>query len=166
MFRLASSADNSGLHFRELIHYRRVFGARRSRVGKDGPRGTTWKRRTRIRCLIVLAAAAALAVSAGAAWGQAAGAGQPDGAAASAYVPPLWAAAPFVLLLLAIAIVPLVGRCAKFWHRNRNKLLVALVLSAPVLLYYFAVHSSMAVGEGGQPVELAAGLLKRLEGAC
>jgi len=119
---------------------------------------TTWKRRTGIRCLIVLMAAAALSVSAGPAWGQAAGAGQPDGAAASAYVPPLWSAAPFVLLLLVIAIVPLVRRCARFWHHNRNKLLVALVLSVPVLLYYFAAHPSMAVGEGGQLVELAAGL--------
>jgi Na+/H+ antiporter NhaD/arsenite permease-like protein len=110
----------------------------------------------------MLAASAALAISAGAVLGQAPGAGQAEGAAAPAaapaYVPPLWSIAPFVLLLLVIAIVPLIQRCATFWHHNRNKLLVALLLSAPVLLYYFAVHPSMAAREGEHMVELAAGL--------
>ena len=71
-----------------------------------------------------------------------------------AYVPPLWSIAPFALLLLVIAIVPLVHRCKHFWERNRNKLLVALVLSALTLAYYYFVHPVAAlsgVGAGGEP---------------
>ena len=118
--------------------------------------------RARAIAIAAIVAVAALAVPAGMAWGQAPGAGQPEAAVgqavASAYIPPLWSIAPFVLLLLVIAIVPLVGRCAKFWHHNRNKLLVALALSVPVLLFYFGVHPSMMVREGERAVELAAGL--------
>ena len=65
-----------------------------------------------------------------------------------AHVPPLWSIAPFVLLLLAIAILPLVNRCKHFWDRNRNKLLVALVLSVLTLLYYFFVHPVAGLGGG------------------
>jgi Na+/H+ antiporter NhaD/arsenite permease-like protein len=50
---------------------------------------------------------------------------------------PIWAVAPFVLYLLLIAMLPLlVGR---FWEHNRNKLLVATLLSAPVIYYLFRV---------------------------
>ncbi len=53
---------------------------------------------------------------------------------------PLWAVAPFVCYLLLIASLPLfLGR---FWEHNRNKLIVALLLSAPVVLYL--------VGKGGE----------------
>jgi Na+/H+ antiporter NhaD/arsenite permease-like protein len=47
--------------------------------------------------------------------------------------PPLWTGAPFVLLLLAIAVLPLVA--GHFWRRNRNKALVAGLLALPVVLY-------------------------------
>ncbi|MCX5684479.1 MAG: sodium:proton antiporter [Planctomycetota bacterium] len=131
-------------------------------MGKAVPLGTTWRLRARPCLLTVLAAASVLAISAGAALGQAPGAGHAESAAATAaapsYVPPLWSIAPFALLLLVIAIVPLIQRCAKFWSRNRNKLLVALVLSVPVLMFYVAIHPSMAVREGEHIVELAAGL--------
>jgi len=40
---------------------------------------------------------------------------------------------PFAVLLLSIAILPLVT--GHFWHKNSNKLIVALSLSAPVLAY-------------------------------
>lgn len=56
------------------------------------------------------------------------------------FVPPMWTAIPFALLLLAVAIGPLLGRYGKFWHSNRNKLLVGLGLSVPVLLFYFLGH--------------------------
>ena len=39
---------------------------------------------------------------------------------------PIFTALPFVLLLLAVALIPLVA--TRFWHRNRNKALVAGVL--------------------------------------
>jgi Na+/H+ antiporter NhaD/arsenite permease-like protein len=47
--------------------------------------------------------------------------------------PPLWAVAPFALYLLLIAALPLVA--AHFWDQNRNKLVVAVIASAPVIVY-------------------------------
>ena len=48
------------------------------------------------------------------------------------HLPPA-AAGPFVLLLLAVAVLPLVG--AHWWHRNRNKALVATLLAVPTAGY-------------------------------
>jgi Na+/H+ antiporter NhaD/arsenite permease-like protein len=76
-------------------------------------------------------------------------AGPASAATAPTHVLPLWSVAPFVLMLLAIAIVPLIRRCHRFWERNRNKLLVALVLSALTLLYYYFLHPSV-VGMAGE----------------
>ena len=53
-------------------------------------------------------------------------------------VPP-WSAVPFVLTLLAIALLPLVAE--HFWHANRNKALVLALLAAPVV--GFLVHSGL-----------------------
>src|SRR4026209_314480 len=47
--------------------------------------------------------------------------------------PPLVTALPFVLLLLAIARAPLLA--PRWWHHNRNKALVAALVSLPVLVY-------------------------------
>jgi hypothetical protein len=49
---------------------------------------------------------------------------------------PLWSVAPFILLLLAIAVLPLVA--SHFWHRNRNRLLVSALFALPTigLLYW------------------------------
>ena len=69
---------------------------------------------------------------------------------AANYVPPVWSLLPFAALLLAIAVLPLIGHCHHFWERNRNKLLVALALSVPVLLYYGLVHPGMA-GHDAEP---------------
>ena len=46
---------------------------------------------------------------------------------------PLWAGIPFVLMLGAIAIMPLA--IPKFWDSNRNKLIVALVLGIPTAIW-------------------------------
>jgi len=46
---------------------------------------------------------------------------------------PLVTALPFVALLLAIALAPLAA--PRWWHHNRNKALVALLVSAPILVY-------------------------------
>ncbi|MBN1867840.1 sodium:proton antiporter [Candidatus Sumerlaeota bacterium] len=43
---------------------------------------------------------------------------------------------PFVVLLLAIAILPLIPRTVHWWERNRNKLLVSSVLAAIACAYY------------------------------
>lgn len=42
---------------------------------------------------------------------------------------------PFVLMLLSIALFPLFGK--RFWERNRNKLIIAIILSVPVIIYLF-----------------------------
>ena len=52
---------------------------------------------------------------------------------------PAWTA-PFVALLLAIAILPLVPAAAAWWHRNSSKLLVASALGAATLVYYLVWH--------------------------
>ena len=49
------------------------------------------------------------------------------------WVPPIWAVIPFVLMLLAIAIVPLIND--HWWENDRNRGLVAAVLGIPVLVY-------------------------------
>ncbi|MEO6810614.1 MAG: sodium:proton antiporter, partial [Isosphaeraceae bacterium] len=51
-------------------------------------------------------------------------------------VPSIGWTIPFVLLLLAIAVFPLVPRARHRWERNEYKLLVGLTLSAVVLGYY------------------------------
>jgi Na+/H+ antiporter NhaD/arsenite permease-like protein len=56
--------------------------------------------------------------------------------AAEHYAPHIAWIAPFVAILLAIAILPLVPQAHHWWERNRHKLLVALVLAAITLLYY------------------------------
>src|SRR5512136_613039 len=43
---------------------------------------------------------------------------------------PLWSVLPFGLLLLAIALMPVVG--AELWEHNRNKAALSLILGAPV----------------------------------
>src|SRR5512134_2211666 len=60
------------------------------------------------------------------------------------YAPHILWIAPFVLLLLVIAVLPLVP-AARFWHRNRYKLLAALLLSVPVVLFYGLVHPGLTV---------------------
>ena len=44
---------------------------------------------------------------------------------------PLWGIAPFILMLLSIAVVPLAF--PSWWERNANKLLVSMAMSLPVL---------------------------------
>ncbi|MGE5581155.1 MAG: sodium:proton antiporter [Bacillota bacterium] len=47
--------------------------------------------------------------------------------------PPLYICAPFVILLLLIAVMPLV--LPHFWEKNRNKAIIAAVISLPVLIF-------------------------------
>ena len=50
--------------------------------------------------------------------------------------PPLYTVTPFVLLLLAIAVLPLIPATEHWWHLNRNKFCVAGSLGVITLLYY------------------------------
>ena len=51
---------------------------------------------------------------------------------------PIVTALPFVLMLLSIAVFPLFWN--HFWEKNKNKLIIALLLSVPVIIYLFAAH--------------------------
>ncbi|MCP4593385.1 MAG: sodium:proton antiporter [bacterium] len=62
--------------------------------------------------------------------------GPPDGY----QLPAVWACAPFVLLLLCIAVLPLIPATAHWWEHNVNRLLLAVVLGAATLGYYAWVH--------------------------
>jgi Na+/H+ antiporter NhaD/arsenite permease-like protein len=53
---------------------------------------------------------------------------------------PFWAVLPFLVYLLSIAFIPIA--LGHFWESNRNKLIVALVASSPVLVFLLS-------GEGG-----------------
>jgi Na+/H+ antiporter NhaD/arsenite permease-like protein len=57
---------------------------------------------------------------------------------------PLWACLPFLAMLLAIAVLPLAT--PDFYARNRNKLLVVLGLSLPVLVYLLARGAAGEIG--------------------
>jgi len=47
---------------------------------------------------------------------------------------------PFILMLLSIAVFPLVIN--HFWEKNKNKLIVAAALSAPIIIYLFSAGLS------------------------
>lgn len=52
---------------------------------------------------------------------------------------PHWATViPFVVLLLCIAILPLFHKTMHWWEDNRNRLLISLLLSVPVMIFYFS----------------------------
>jgi len=50
--------------------------------------------------------------------------------------PSLIAVVPFAALLLCIAILPLIHRTEHWWHKNKNKFLIAAILAAITLAYY------------------------------
>ncbi len=52
-------------------------------------------------------------------------------------VPGLVWVAPFVALLLCIAVLPLIRKTEHWWHHNQNKLIVALALGTVTLAYYY-----------------------------
>src|SRR5579872_3061176 len=49
-------------------------------------------------------------------------------------VTPVWAIVPFASYLLLIALAPLLFE--PLWARNRNKLLIGLLLGTPVIIYF------------------------------
>ncbi|MGD9126291.1 MAG: sodium:proton antiporter, partial [Planctomycetia bacterium] len=74
--------------------------------------------------------------------------------------PPFWTVIPFVLLLGAIAVLPLIPATEHWWESNKSRFLVAAGLGLITLLYYlffhhypidghFPVHTTAAPGAGG-----------------
>ena len=49
-----------------------------------------------------------------------------------------WSIAPFALLLLAIAVLPVVAE--QWWHHNRNKAIVCAIIATPTVVYLVVVH--------------------------
>ncbi|MFM7184647.1 MAG: sodium:proton antiporter [Planctomycetota bacterium] len=62
------------------------------------------------------------------------------GPAAAASAPPLASVLPFVLLLAAIAILPLTPGVAHWWEHNSSKLLISGLLAAATLCFYLLAH--------------------------
>ena len=52
----------------------------------------------------------------------------------------LWSLLPFVLMLGTIAVFPLFWH--HFWEKNKNKLIIAIILSIPVIIYLLSVNLS------------------------
>ncbi len=63
---------------------------------------------------------------------------------------PAWSVAPFALMLLAIAVLPLAA--PRFWERNRNKALVSALLGAPVAIWVAALEPAAVVHAGHEYV--------------
>ncbi len=61
--------------------------------------------------------------------------------------PPLWGVGivPFILLLGAIAVLPLLSRTSHWWESNRNRLIVSLTMAVCALAYYVAVRDFTAI---------------------
>jgi len=62
---------------------------------------------------------------------------EPAAVLSDAHHPPYWMVAPFAILLLAIAVLPLIPATAHWWEHNTNRFLVAGSLGFLTLLYYF-----------------------------
>ncbi len=66
-----------------------------------------------------------------------------DGVAARSHDhPPYWMVAPFVLLLGAIAVLPLVPATSHWWDSNLHRFYVAGGLAAITLAYYLLLHAA------------------------
>jgi Na+/H+ antiporter NhaD/arsenite permease-like protein len=66
--------------------------------------------------------------------------------AAPAAHPPYWMVMPFVLLLAAIALLPLIPATTHWWDSNLHRFYVAGGLAALTLLYYVALHAHPVQG--------------------
>jgi Na+/H+ antiporter NhaD/arsenite permease-like protein len=67
----------------------------------------------------------------------------PHLALASGEATPIWTVFPFAVYLLVIAVVPLF--LGHFWEKNRNKFILAVVASIPVIVYLFGSGNGHAL---------------------
>jgi Na+/H+ antiporter NhaD/arsenite permease-like protein len=65
---------------------------------------------------------------------------------AAIVAPPYWTVIPFVILLGAIAILPLLHATEHWWESNLNRFKVAAVLALLTLAYYAFLHRDAIVG--------------------
>src|SRR5437868_9756930 len=64
------------------------------------------------------------------------------------YLFPLWSVAPFVIMLIGIAVLPLVA--GKVWEYNHNKALLSVILGAPVAIWTATLDSGAVVHAAGE----------------
>ncbi len=77
--------------------------------------------------------------------------------------PPVWSFFPFIALLFAIAIFPLIHKLAHAWEKNSNKLAVSLLLAMLTLVYYGTMHNGIKSPQGPEGAHAEHGqLLKGL----
>ena len=69
-------------------------------------------------------------------------------------LPSLFWIAPFAALLLCIAILPLLKKTEHWWHKNSNKLMIAVALGILTLVYYQFRSSGFHGTEKGFPTVL------------
>lgn len=74
------------------------------------------------------------------------GSGEATEVSHPAAAPPVWTVIPFVVLLGAIALFPLIPATEYWWESNTNRFLVAGGLAVVTLLYYGFLHSSPVDG--------------------
>ncbi len=70
--------------------------------------------------------------------------GESHGDSHAAQPPPFYTVVPFILLLGAIAVLPLVPKASHWWEFNRNRLLVAATLGGLTLLWYLTQRGAEA----------------------
>src|SRR6267143_2449874 len=61
---------------------------------------------------------------------------------------PLWSVVPFIVMLLAIAVLPLV--VGKHWDPNLNKAILSALLGAPVAIWTATLDPGAVVHAGGE----------------
>lgn len=72
--------------------------------------------------------------------------GHADTHHASPAAPPYWTVIPFVFLLGAIALFPLLSKTEHWWEHNINRFKVAAVLGCATLAYYAFLHHAPVEG--------------------
>lgn len=70
-------------------------------------------------------------------------------------LPHVWAVAPFVLLLGAIAVLPLLKFTEHWWESNTNRLIVAVGLALVTLAYYMTVYEGASLGAAWHRIDHA-----------
>jgi len=71
--------------------------------------------------------------------------GHADGGHGHHAMPHTFAVIPFILLLGAIAALPLIKFTEHWWESNANRLLVALALAAVTLFYYITIYEEAGI---------------------
>jgi Na+/H+ antiporter NhaD/arsenite permease-like protein len=73
------------------------------------------------------------------------GHGSTEHGEAAHHAPAIWSIIPFVTLLLAIAVLPLIPSTQHWWENNQNRLIVSVGLGAITLLYYLLSYGGSHV---------------------